>query len=80
MYGNLRKSTFPNNRGWLGPWIIKNYAPSAIRFGFHFARYDDNIFTPVIRSAIRNQVASVFQTNQGILPTGQYFCFSGLRD
>jgi uncharacterized protein (TIGR00661 family) len=37
-----------------GEWMIKNYAPVKKYIGFHFEEYDKNIFTPVIRSAIRN--------------------------
>jgi uncharacterized protein (TIGR00661 family) len=36
-----------------GEWIIRNYAPVKKYFGFHFEEYDKNIFTPVVRSAIR---------------------------
>jgi len=38
----------------VGQWILHNYAPSDKHVAFHFERYDKNIFTPVIRSAIRN--------------------------
>jgi uncharacterized protein (TIGR00661 family) len=36
-----------------GEWILKNYAPTKKYVGFHFEEYDKNIYTPVIRSAIR---------------------------
>jgi uncharacterized protein (TIGR00661 family) len=36
-----------------GEWILKNYAPVKKYVGFHFEEYDKNIFTPVIRAAIR---------------------------
>lgn len=36
-----------------GEWMLKNYAPIKKYIGFHFEEYDKNIFTPVIRSAIR---------------------------
>jgi uncharacterized protein (TIGR00661 family) len=38
----------------VGEWLIHHYAPSHHQVGFHFERYDDFIFTPVIRSFIRN--------------------------
>lgn len=38
----------------VGEWILKNYAPAAHHVGFHFAQYDKNIFTPVIRERVRN--------------------------
>jgi uncharacterized protein (TIGR00661 family) len=34
-------------------WIFKNYAPVKKYVGFHFKEYDNNIYTPVIRSLIR---------------------------
>ena len=44
-----------------GEWILRNYAPIKKYVGFHFEEYDKNIFTPVIRSAIREAKVS----NQG---------------
>ena len=38
----------------VGEWVLHNYAPVDKFVSFHFARYDKNIFTPVIRSAVRN--------------------------
>ncbi len=38
----------------LGDWIIRNYAPVHDAVGFHFAAFDQNIFTPVIRKRIRD--------------------------
>ena len=38
----------------IGDWIIKNYAPVKKYVGFHFASFDKNIFTPVIRKRIRS--------------------------
>jgi uncharacterized protein (TIGR00661 family) len=37
----------------VGEWILHNYAPVNQHVSFHFERYDKNIFTPVIRSAVR---------------------------
>lgn len=37
----------------VGEWILKNYAPANAAVSFHFDKFDDNMFTPVIRSAIR---------------------------
>jgi uncharacterized protein (TIGR00661 family) len=44
----------PKHKDWLGAFILRNYAPCNEYFGFHFAKYDDDIFLPVIRSEIRN--------------------------
>lgn len=37
----------------IGTWFLNNYAPVKDGVGFHFAAYDRNIFTPVIRERIR---------------------------
>lgn len=49
-----RKSPRPRVIDPFGEWILKNYAPVKKYVGFHFDRYDKNIFTPVVRNAIRN--------------------------
>jgi uncharacterized protein (TIGR00661 family) len=50
-----RKAPKPNDGDIVGKTILKNYAPSIANYGFHFNSYDDNIFTPVIRSQVREQ-------------------------
>lgn len=42
----------PKTLDW-GKIILERYAPSSHHIGFHFARYDDFIHTPIIRSDIR---------------------------
>lgn len=37
----------------IGTWFLNNYAPVSEGVGFHFASYDQNMFTPVIREKIR---------------------------
>lgn len=37
-----------------GKLVLKYYAPSTEKFGFHFKSYNSNIFTPVIRREIRD--------------------------
>ncbi len=37
----------------VGEWVLHHYAPVDQYVSFHFERYDKNIFTPVIRSAVR---------------------------
>ena len=44
----------PKKQDMLGKFVLRNYAPSNIQFGFHFSRYANTIFTPVIREEIRN--------------------------
>jgi len=41
--------------------ILRHYAPCKVGVGFHFKQYGEHIFTPVIRSEIRNAVI----TNNG---------------
>lgn len=40
----------------VGEWILKNYAPAQAAVSFHFDKFDDNMFTPVIRSSIREAI------------------------
>ncbi|MBL0744336.1 glycosyltransferase family protein [Chryseolinea lacunae] len=37
----------------VGEWVLHNYAPVDSYVSFHFNRYDKNMFTPVIREAVR---------------------------
>ncbi len=46
----------PEKGDIIGQLLLKNYAPVSRWYGFHFKEYHNNIFTPVIRSAIRNAV------------------------
>lgn len=43
----------PAHRDAVGSWFLANYAPVERGIGFHFAAWDRNIFTPVIRQRIR---------------------------
>jgi uncharacterized protein (TIGR00661 family) len=43
----------------VGKWILNNYAPIEKFVSFHFERYDANIFTPVIRAAVRHATPTV---------------------
>ena len=42
----------PAKREWMGELILKNYARATQYLGLHFDRYDDFIFTPVIKKEI----------------------------
>lgn len=55
-----RKVPRPRSIDW-GKKILSHYAPTTHHIGFHFDRYDDFIYTPVIRSEIRN----LKPTNEG---------------
>jgi len=41
----------------IGKAVLNNYAPVTETYGFHFEKFDSNIFTPVIRDQIRNAVS-----------------------
>ncbi|UII25618.1 glycosyl transferase [Fulvivirga maritima] len=51
----------PVSRDIVGKMILKNYAPVSHNYGFHFDAFDADIYTPVVRSCIRN----VKPTNKG---------------
>jgi uncharacterized protein (TIGR00661 family) len=48
-----KKVPRPKTIDW-GKLILSHYAPTTHHVGFHFDKYDDFIYTPVIRSEIRN--------------------------
>ncbi len=48
------QSPRPKKQDAFGKMILKRYAPAAQWYGFHFAAFEENIFTPVIRNEIRN--------------------------
>jgi uncharacterized protein (TIGR00661 family) len=52
-----KRSPKPKKKDMVGSIVLKNYAPVTEQYGFHFESYDKNIFTPVIRSQIRNAKA-----------------------
>lgn len=47
------KAPKPEKRDIMGKFILKNYAPVTQQFGLHFKKYEENIFTPIIRQDIR---------------------------
>jgi uncharacterized protein (TIGR00661 family) len=49
----------PEKKDLIGKSILLHYAPVSTAYGFHFANYGEEIFTPVIRSEIRNPVAEI---------------------
>ena len=50
-----KKVPKPKSIDW-AQLVMKYYAPATHYVGFHFDRYDDFIYTPVIRSEIRNAI------------------------
>lgn len=53
----------------LAQFIMKWYAPSSIAYGFHFQKYDTNIYYPVIRSEIRNSIVETLNHYTVYLPS-----------
>ena len=49
-----KNSPKPTSKDPVAAMVLKYYAPCKIGVGFHFKKYGENIFTPVIKSAIRN--------------------------
>lgn len=45
----------PKSADIVGQSILKNYAPAMKHYGFHFDVFDQNIFTPIVRKAIREK-------------------------
>ena len=50
-----KRSPKPNKDDMLGKAVLKYYAPTSERYGFHYVPYDKDIFTPIIRREIREQ-------------------------
>jgi uncharacterized protein (TIGR00661 family) len=47
------KSPKPKHFDLMGQLVLNHYAPVKMAYGFHFKNYDHTIFTPVIRTQIR---------------------------
>src|SRR5690606_7230607 len=43
----------PERKNRLARFILNHYAPASFKYGFHFKRYNENTYTPVIRKQIR---------------------------
>ena len=43
----------PSKDDLLGRFILRNYAPTTSAYGFHYMRYNNSIYTPIIRDEIR---------------------------
>src|SRR5690606_33243645 len=48
-----KKSPQPKSYDPIGKTTLKRYAPTTVQYGFHFQKYEDSIYTPVIRKEIR---------------------------
>jgi uncharacterized protein (TIGR00661 family) len=49
----------PHQKDLIGKAILLHYAPVSKAYGFHFAVYGEDMFTPVIRSEIRKRITEV---------------------
>ena len=43
----------PGYLDFMGSFMIKNYAKCKLNYGFHFKKYNDKVYTPIIRRDIR---------------------------
>lgn len=51
---SFKETPKPKHKDFLGEFVLKNYAPSKHKIGFHFENYHPQIKKPVIRRKIRN--------------------------
>jgi len=49
----MKGSPKPKKSDPMGQLILRKYAPTTKQYGFHFKKYNEHIFTPVIRQDIR---------------------------
>ncbi len=64
-----RCSPQPKKIDPIGKMVLKNYAPASSKYGLHFERFDDHIFTPVIRQEIRQADVSTKEHYTVYLPS-----------
>lgn len=48
-----KNAPVPKQKDRLGRFILKYYAPATAKYGFHFSKFDEHTYTPVIRKEIR---------------------------
>lgn len=53
------KAPKPTKNNFLGKMVLQRYAPTQKTYGLHFEKFDNNIFTPIIREEVRNITPSV---------------------
>jgi uncharacterized protein (TIGR00661 family) len=52
------KSPLPRHRDRIGKFILKYYAPATAKYGFHFEKFNNQTYTPVIRKQVRELFVS----------------------
>lgn len=50
----MPNSPRPESHYPFGKWILDHYCPSSKQYGFHFEKYNSNVFYPIIRKEILN--------------------------
>ncbi len=53
-----RNTPRPQKKSFIGELVLSNYAISNDNFGFHFEKYDRNIFYPIVKKSIINATPS----------------------
>ncbi|MFZ6052115.1 glycosyltransferase family protein [Halocola ammonii] len=43
----------PSRKSRVGEFILRNFAPTARHYGFHFMSYADGIYSPLVRNAVK---------------------------
>jgi uncharacterized protein (TIGR00661 family) len=54
----LKESPKPDIKYRFGNYVLNHYCPSTVKYGFHFEKYAEAIFSPVIRKQVRELEAS----------------------
>lgn len=72
----------PKVKGWhYGSLFLKYYTPRTHKIGFHFKKYDDFIYTPVIRKEVRNLTPKTKNHFTVYLPAySDEFIFEQIKD
>ena len=45
----------PESSDTIGKLVLEHYAPCSTNYGFHFNRFDDTVYTPIIRKEVREE-------------------------
>lgn len=53
-----RNAPLPKHRDRAGRFLLKNYAPATAKYGFHFFKFNEQTYTPVIRKQVRELLIS----------------------
>ena len=45
----------PESSDTIGKLVLEHYAPCSTNYGFHFKRFDETVYTPIIRKEVREE-------------------------